>query len=219
MSEVSNPSSSEPTTQPPEPSRPNEPAGTNPPPQKPLPPANGSNRTFWLAVSVLGAVFFFTLAVMATYVLAVRPQNTSQKSTQLAELNLQGTATLMSAFRTTATALALTKEANALLIAATPVVQATPQPPTATATLIPATATPKTGNITTGSKTSSSSAAQGAATSTATPFPSPQPPPLQTPTALPETGYGERAGLPGLFGLALFSLTTMIVARWIRHRG
>lgn len=229
MTEVHHPSNSELITPPPEPPNPTMPTGPGLPPEKPLPPPNGDNRTFWVAVALLGATFVFTLVAMASYVLVIRPQNTAQESTQVAEFDLQGTATLMAAFRTTATALALTKEAPAQGSTNTPLAEAVTQTSIATPTLPLATASPNAGSVAPSSKNGAPAATQTALgvaqktslagpTPTATQTPFPQPTPLPTSTALPETGFADRAGLPRFLGLGLLFLVLIFAARRIRYR-
>ncbi|HEY3344201.1 MAG TPA: hypothetical protein VGJ97_04705 [Anaerolineaceae bacterium] len=64
------------------------------------PPPNGSgNRTFLALIGVLGVIFLVALALMATYLLVIRPRQSAQQPSPEAKLMAEGTATALIATR------------------------------------------------------------------------------------------------------------------------
>lgn len=177
------------------------------PPEEPKP----DNRNFLIAAGILGGVFLLIAAVVVVLVLYVLPQRNAAR--------LQQTAAQLAA--NTATAQFVTDEAMKAIILLTP--SATPQPtntpvlPTATNTPVVAPLSTNTPTVTATSISDVQKAtlaaqqtelASGKFTATV----------IATSTALPNTGFADEVGLPGLFGLTLALVVIIILARRLRSR-
>ena len=159
------------------------------------------NRTFWLVAGILGAILILALVCMAVYAMVFMPQRRDAQSTQAAQINMQNTEVAMAA-EMTALAQAWT---------ATPTVTATPAPITATSSPTPvlaATDTPAgVEQPTTDPRTATVSAlltqqAGGGTTPTA--------------TGLPDTGFADDFGIPGMIALAAALVVVIFLARRLR---
>jgi hypothetical protein len=176
----------------------------------------GNNRNFYLALGILGGLF-----LVVTIVLVLLWLNNQQPSNgETASINATNVAIKTANAQT---AIAAT-EASALRL--TP--SATPVPPTATATPLLAQAT-----NTPASDTSGGGAAAGAVTPTANQetqsavvvlTESAQKTQTQqvmlnmtaTSASLPQSGFADEVGLPGLFGMALGLVLVIILVRRLR---
>jgi len=162
----------------------------------------GDNRTFWLVAGILGAILILALVCMAVYAMVFMPQRRDAQSTQAAQINIQNTEVAMAA--------EMTAQAQAWTF--TPTVTATPAPITATSSPTPVLAPTDTpagaGQPTTDPRTATVSAllTQQAGSLTTTP----------TATGLPDTGFADDFGIPGMIALAAALVVVIFLARRLR---
>ncbi len=160
------------------------------------------NRTFWLVAGILGAVLILALVCMAVYAMVFMPQRRDAQSTQAAQINMQNTEVAMAAEMT----------AQAQAWTPTPTVTTTPAAITATSSPTPVLAPTDTPagavQATTDPRTATVSAllTQQAGGSTATP----------TATGLPDTGFADDFGIPGMIALAAALVVVIFLARRLR---
>jgi LPXTG-motif cell wall-anchored protein len=196
--------------------------------------SGAGNRTFLSLIGILAIVFLAALALMATYLLYIRPRQAGQPVDQAKVLAL-ATSTALAATHDslTQTETPAATATDSLVIpaqaeAASPTAPGYPAPGGGTqATATPAaTSTPllmdaRTATVAAllteaaqnGLPTSQVTAQAGA---TATPAVAGTPTP--TATSLPKTGFAEDAGLPGLMGIAVALLVVIVLARGLRTR-
>lgn len=172
-------------------------------------PEESSNRTFVIAVIVMGALLVVSIICLGVYAFWFAPRQQAQQPTAVAERNLQNTqqaATQTAAVveltpsRTpTATA---TEEPTATATATQVVVLPTdtPTPFLTLPTLAPETAT--------AAAQATLAAAQGGGGAT----------PTATATALPATGFADEIGVPALALLGGLLLAVIVIARSLRAR-
>lgn len=175
-------------------------------PPSPLPPEEGSNRTFLIVAGVLGALVLLTLVCIAGYVFLLGPRLSAQRS-----------ATQTAVFATNAkvanqmTATALAKQWTATpLPSPTALPTATPLPATPTNSPTPVVAQPSNTPIATIDPLTATVAAlqtQVAATQLAL---------TAQATGMPKTGFADQVGLPGLVILALVFVAVILLARRLR---
>lgn len=159
------------------------------------PPEESGNRTFLLVAGILGGLVFLGLLCIAGYLFF---RNSSSQQTQLtAVVQLtQQQATVQAGVTQTAVAQGLTQTA-----AVTNTVPPTSTPVIAEATLTPtATANPATATV--------GAAFTQIANSTQTIIP--------TSTALPNTGFADDVGAPGLILLAIVLVVVIFLVRRLR---
>ncbi|KPL79337.1 hypothetical protein ADN00_03145 [Ornatilinea apprima] len=188
--------------------------------EEPPQPKRGQNRTFVIAVGVLGAIFLLILIAMAVFALIIVPQRNAAMAEQAAQINAANTATSVAA----------TEGAFAQAMAATGTAQFVPSP-TGTATQTPVvvfstqTPEPEAGGDGIGAgadlnaRTATVSAlltlaAGGGTTPNATQ--ATQTAAAKTPTALPTTGFADEVGLPGLLGVAVLLVAVIALSRRLR---
>ncbi len=161
-----------------------------------------SNRTFWVVAGILGAVLVLALVCMVIYAMVFMPQRRDAQSTQAAEINMQNTSVAMAA--------EMTAQAQAWTY--TPTITNTPEPVTPTPSKTPVLAptdTPSTGTeVTQDPRTATVSAllTQQAGGLTTTP----------TTTQLPDTGFADDVGIPGMIALAAALVVVIFLARRLR---
>jgi cytoskeletal protein RodZ len=182
----------------------------------------GENRTFVVAAAALGALIILSLICLGVYALVLQPRQRQAALERPTEIMLTNTAV----------AVGLTEAAAEQIATFTPLPSNTPQPsatprPTNTNTASPTpvivlptdtptrTPTPFTTLATVGPETATAAAQQ---TATALAIAGGAATPTRTPTALPTTGFGDEAGLPGLAGLAAVFLAVIILSRRLRTR-
>jgi hypothetical protein len=164
------------------------------------PAESSNNRTFLIAVGVLGGIVLLSLICMAVYAMVFLPQQRAAVSTQEAQSAVLSTQA--------AVAQAETETAKSFTATLEPTI-----PPTETSTATPVIAAPvdtsgtPTPNATATMNALSTKLAQAQLTATY----------LPSPTALAETGFAEDVGLPGLFGMALALIVVILVARRMRE--
>lgn len=170
-------------------------------------PEESSNRTFLLVAGILGGVLIISLVCIAIYAMVYLPRSREASSTEMAEINAQNTEVAMLS--------AMTAEAQAWT--ATPSLTATsaPQSPTPTRTPVVApTDTPAAGSGAgeeedVDPRTATVAALftqQAAGALTTTPVS----------TSLPDTGFMDNAGIPGLVALAASLVLVIFLARRLR---
>lgn len=169
---------------------------------------NGGNRNFMLAVGIIGAIFVISLIGLGLYIFLGQPNQTASLRATAAVINANNTATAMSATqsaglniqRLTQTAGAPTK--TPIPATNTPVVAIPSATPNLTATsLAGALADPAARTATVAAF--QTQVAAGTKVSGTT-------------TALPQTGFAEDVGLPGLLGAAAILLLVIFLARRLR---
>jgi len=164
--------------------------------------SRGSNRTFLVVAGILGAILLIALLAIAAYAVLVLPGRDTGQQTQVAAINATNTAVAEQAQLT-----AIAKQ-----ITLTPTYTAT-LPPTETSTPIPTnTATPVLAPTNTPDPATETVAAlltqQAGGGADETPVP--------TATALPDTGFADDFGVPGLLLVAGVLMIIIILSRRLR---
>jgi LPXTG-motif cell wall-anchored protein len=166
-----------------------------PEPEETPPQQGGGNRAFLIAAAIIGGIMLLTLVCLAAYVLLIRPGIENQQATQVARINAQNTQ------------IAIAAEQTAQAAKITPTATQAPVLPTATSTPVVAEPTqgpptPTIDRTATVSALLTEAAAGGQATA--------------TPTGLPDTGFADDVGIPGLLGLAALLIVVVFLARRLR---
>ena len=172
----------------------------------PLPEESNNNRTFLIAVSILGGIILISIAcIVGVYLFGLRRNATN---TQLAQANTNATATA-AAFISEA----LTATSDGLL--SLPTTTSTPVPTSvvnlATSTVAATLVTPQAAGV--DSTSIANTATIGAAYTQAA---AAQLTVVPTTTALPTTGFADEVGLPGLVVMALAFVIVILLARRLR---
>jgi len=170
------------------------------------PKKKNSNRAFLLALGIIGVIVILALVLLMMVLPGIMAQQRADQLEQSAQINAANTATSMAA-----TALVLQNQATA-----------TPNPalftPTKTPVVVLQTSTPaavvssglsQSDQATVQALQTQMAAAQGGANGTATAIA------LQA-TALPESGFADEVGLPGMIGLAAVLIAVVFLSRKIR---
>jgi hypothetical protein len=180
------------------------------------PPEEAQNRTFIILAIALGGVFLIGLLCIGVYIIFIGPRQQQARlaaaaavMTQNAQIALDATASAMP----TSTPPDTPTEPPTATASPTEViiVPTTPPPPTSTPTpiqVVQVTDTPSpTGPTPTGpTPTRTPTPLVGVLTPTRTP----------TPTRLPDTGFADEVGIPGLILLGFALVAVVIVARRLR---
>ncbi len=178
-------------------------------------PEDSENRTFVAVAAGLGGLIVLSLICLGVYALVLQPRQRQAAESRPTEIMLTNTAV----------ALGLTETAEAGLATPTPEPSNTPRPtstprPSNTPTQVVVLPTdtpgpsstplslPTVDQTATAAARLTQTAEAIAGAETATPRP--------TATALPTTGFGEEAGLPGLAGLAAVLLAVIFLSRRLR---
>lgn len=170
-------------------------------PQEERPQRSGNNRFVALA-GILGAILLLALIAVAIYALVILPAQQAPPVEPDAELSIQQTAT----------ALALAAQATDTT-APTSTTSPTPAPSdTPTATPVTPIFTAAAGGATATVNALLTEAAQAL---TATPG-GPTATPSSTPSSLPDTGFADEFGFPGLIAAAGLLLVVIVFARRLR---
>ncbi|MHB0965721.1 MAG: LPXTG cell wall anchor domain-containing protein [Chloroflexi bacterium] len=196
------------------------------PAEEEAPPSGG--RTFITVVGIIGGIIVLAALALVGYFLFTRGTLATRFQQQAAELNAENTA--IAATATDASKAQMTQKAI-LPPTWTPVpqntaVQASPTPKPTNTVAVP-TADEAAGNSTATAQANLTLSAQGG--NAGTPVAQAASPtvrasatsrvsatPLKTATALPQTGFADEVGLPGLLGLALGLVIVVFAARRIR---
>jgi hypothetical protein len=158
------------------------------------------NRTFWLVAGILGAILILALVCMVIYGLVWLPGQRASRETEAAAIE--------------ATNISMQEAADATAEAAawtpTPTITETPAPVTPTASNTPVvqpTDTPSGPTVTTDPRTATVSAllTQQAGTGI-----------TPTPTGLPDSGFADDVGIPGMLALAAALVVVIFLARRLR---
>lgn len=165
--------------------------------------SRGSNRTFLIVAGILGGILLIALLAIAAYAVLYLPSRDTGQQTQVAEINATNTAVAEEAQLT-----AIAKQ-----VTMTPTFTAT-SPPTNTPTMVPSsTSTPvlaptNTPDDPAATETVAALLTQQAGGGGATPIP--------TATALPDTGFADDFGVPGLVLVAGVLMVIIILSRRLR---
>ncbi|MEA2008876.1 MAG: hypothetical protein U9O54_07125 [Chloroflexota bacterium] len=181
-------------------------------PEESQPPEEAGNRTFLIAAGIMGGILLLSLIVIAIYAMTVYPNRQAEKQTQRAEINAQNTEIALKS--------QLTEQAG--LWTATPTITNTPLPtntntivPTkeVTATSVPAaeiTDTPVVAAQLTATSSPHTQTVEALLTQQAGGSVTP------TPTELPDTGFADNVGAPGLLAVAGILLIIIVLSRRLR---
>ena len=180
------------------------------------------NKTFIIAIGVLGAIFVLALIALVVFATIIIPQRNAARQEQAAQINAYNTATSVAATE------ALVSQQLELTAAAEEVPAATMEP-SPTSVVVFATDTPaplptatleaelaadelnaRTATVAALLTMAAGGTSPADLTSTATAGAG------TTATALPTTGFAEDVGLPGLFGLAVLLFGVILLARRLR---
>lgn len=160
-----------------------------------VPPEEASNRTFLLAAGILGGLVLLGLCAVAAYIIFSRATGQQAELTAQAQATQQA-ATIQAGLTQTAVSLGLTQTA-AVTDTATP----TNTPVIAEATVTPSpTQNPATETV--------AAAFTQIAISTQTV--------IATSTALPNTGFADDIGIPGLLTMAIALVAVIFLVRRLR---
>ncbi|WKZ36923.1 MAG: hypothetical protein QY332_03165 [Anaerolineales bacterium] len=168
----------------------------------PLPEESNNNRTFLIAVGILGGIILISLACLVGVYLFGSQTSTNAQQTQIAN----ATQTAQAANEFVSMALTATFEASIILPTATlePTTTSVVNVPTATETPDPNAVggTPAAATATVGAALTQAAAAQLTI--------------IPTTTALPNTGFMDDYGVPGLVVMALAFVIVILLARTLR---
>ncbi len=165
-----------------------------------IPPEEAGNRTFLLVAGIIGGILILSMICIAGYAMIFVPKAKSQRSTQVAQINAQNTEVAL-ASNMTAQARAWTSTPTITPIPATATPSQTPVlAPTHTPVALQPTSDPRTATV------AALLTMQAGGVSTGTPIP----------TALPDTGFMDNVGAPGLLGMAIALILVVLLARRLR---
>lgn len=162
------------------------------------PPEESGNKTFLLVAAILGGIVLLSIACLAVYGVVILPRQTAQRDAQQATLIAQNLQVNQ----------ALTERAISDMLSQVPLATATLEPTLtpvfqqATLTPTPVTPDPQTATV----AAALTQAAQAQLTVTA----------LPTSTSLPNTGFFDDVGAPGLAVMALSLILVIFLARRLR---
>jgi type II secretory pathway pseudopilin PulG len=174
----------------------------------PTPSNKPSNRNFIIAIGVIVVILVLAIVLLLLVAPGMMQQSRNNQLEAAAQINAANTATAMAA-----TALALQNAATA-----TPAITNTPILPTKTPLVVLATSTPGAGESALSAddqatvqalQTQMALAQGGGGNATSTPVA----------TALPESGFADEVGLPGMVGLAAVLIAVVFLARKLRTSG
>ncbi len=172
--------------------------------------SRGSNRTFLIVAGILGGILLIALLAIAAYAVLFLPGRDTNQATQVAEINATNTAVAAEA-QMTVEAFAATRT-NTPTTTAEPTSTNTPTPTKTSTPVLAPTNTPVPTDSTPDPEATETVAAlltqQAAAGGGATQFP--------TATALPDTGFADEFGVPGLALIAGVLMVIIILSRRLR---
>jgi hypothetical protein len=158
------------------------------------------NRTFWLVAGILGAILILALVCMVVYAMVILPNRGENQAATAAAINTQNASVEMTA----------KAEAQARAWTSTPTLTSTSAPVTPTASNTPVvqpTDTPTGPTVTVDPRTATVSALlTQQAGSGVTP----------SPTGLPDSGFADNVGIPGMLALAAALVVVIFLARRLR---
>ena len=182
-------------------------------------PTGGRNRSFFIAIGLIGTIFVIALIALLITLFIQAPQQASQTREQAEAINAQNTAVSAAATADQLRVVQLQQTLDAGVKAPPPT--ATQPAVTATSVLaIPTETSTPTPTVSAEMATETAQAQTQAAVGTNVGgYPGASTPgtPGVTPTGdLPTTGFADEVGLPGLFGLAAILIVVIILARRAR---
>jgi len=170
------------------------------------PPDRSSNRNFYIVAGVLGAIMILTLICTAVYAMVILPGRQRSQQTESARIETENAMMDLSVKQT--------EEASKWTATSAPTNTRPPATATSTATSVVATATrsaPATQEPTTQADPRTATVAAlltQAAEAQKTVFP--------TSTSLPNSGFADDFGLPGLLGMGVLLIVVIFLARRLR---
>ena len=168
--------------------------------------SRGSNRTFLIVAGILGGILLIALLAIAAYAVLYLPSRDTGQQTQVAEINATNTAVAEEAQLT-----AIAKQ-----VTMTPTITAT-SPPTNTPTMTPSsTSTPVLAPTNTPDGTDDPAATETVAALLTQQAGGGGATPIPTATALPDTGFADDFGVPGLVLVAGILMVIIILSRRLR---
>ena len=168
--------------------------------------SRGSNRTFLIVAGILGGILLIALLAIAAYAVLYLPSRDTGQQTQVAEINATNTAVAEEAQLT-----AIAKQ-----VTMTPTFTAT-SPPTNTPTMTPSnTSTPVLAPTNTPDGTDDPAATETVAALLTQQAGGGGTTPIPTATALPDTGFADDFGVPGLVLVAGVLMVIIILSRRLR---
>ncbi|RLD04539.1 MAG: hypothetical protein DRI65_10500 [Chloroflexota bacterium] len=168
--------------------------------------SRGSNRTFLIVAGILGGILLIALLAIAAYAVLYLPSRDTGQQTQVAEINATNTAVAEEAQLT-----AIAKQ-----VTMTPTFTAT-SPPTNTPTMAPSsTSTPVLAPTNTPDGTDDPAATETVAALLTQQAGGGGATPIPTATALPDTGFADDFGVPGLVLVAGVLMVIIILSRRLR---
>jgi hypothetical protein len=168
--------------------------------------SKGSNRTFLIVAGILGGILLIALLAIAAYAVLYLPSRDTGQQTQVAEINATNTAVAEEAQLT-----AIAKQ-----VTMTPTFTAT-SPPTNTPTMTPSsTSTPVLAPTNTPDGTDDPAATETVAALLTQQAGGGGATPIPTATALPDTGFADDFGVPGLVLVAGVLMVIIILSRRLR---
>lgn len=178
------------------------------------PPVASANRSFLIAAGILGGITLLALVLIAAYAFLFFIPGQRQRATEAALAFLQSTEV----------AQAVTQTADARFFTNTPrPTQTSTNTPIPTNTLLPTSTLQPTRTSVLAVATNTSVAAQPGRTATVAALLTEAAAPTATttptailPTRLPQSGFAEDAGAPGLLGLAIGLVAVIFLARRLR---
>ena len=169
--------------------------------------SRGSNRTFLIVAGILGGILLIALLAIAAYAVLYLPSRDTGQQTQVAEINATNTAVAEEAQLT-----AIAKQ-----VTMTPTFTATSPPPTNTPTMTPSsTSTPVLAPTNTPDGTDDPAATETVAALLTQQAGGGGATPIPTATALPDTGFADDFGVPGLVLVAGVLMVIIILSRRLR---
>ncbi|MEA4909820.1 MAG: hypothetical protein VB089_19515 [Anaerolineaceae bacterium] len=186
--------------------------------------STGNNRTFLVAVGIIGAIFLLSLIALAVFALVILPQRNQERREQAAQINAANTATSISL-----TQLAIVQaqqltpsptwtSAAGAFPSPTPVIVLPTNTPVPTDTPEPTQeleAAAVGGDLAARTQTVAALLTQAAQAGGGVPGGTQQ----VTPTALPTAGFADEVGLPGLLGLSVLLVGVIFLVRRLRLSG
>jgi predicted lipid-binding transport protein (Tim44 family) len=160
------------------------------------------NRTFWLVAGILGAILILALVCMVVYAMVILPSRGENQAATAAAINTQNASVEMTA----------KAEAESRAWTSTPTLTSTSAPVTPTASNTPVvqpTDTPTGPTVTVDPRTATVSALltqQAGGGVGVTP----------SPTGLPDSGFADNVGIPGMLALAAALVVVIFLARRLR---
>ena len=174
--------------------------------EAPLPEESNNNRTFMIAVGILGGIILISIACLA----GVLVYNRSRTATQQADAISAATQTSAAAIATVNAALTATFEAS-IMPTTTMIPPPTPTRPVAAQPSVTSTLNPALGLAGTQAAATATVGAAYTQAAIALSFT-----PMPTTTALAGTGFADEYGLPGLVVMALAFMIVILFARRLR---